>query len=80
MNGNISDYATEPQTIAGILEEYKPQELQASVDILRAFYQVNLMEASKPITTFAGAGVNWVHNKLPMGGVNSINVLQSILG
>ena len=38
VNGNISDYATEPQTIAGILEEYKPQELQASVDILRTFH------------------------------------------
>ena len=76
VNGNISDFTTEPQTITGILNEYKPQELQASVDILGAFQQVYLTEASKPITTIAGAGINWVHNKLSMGGVNSINVQE----
>ena len=79
MNGNISDYATEPQTITSILEEYKPHKLQTSIDSLRAFHQVNLSQRSKDILGFSGAGLNWIHDKLPKGGVNSVNVLQSIL-
>jgi hypothetical protein len=31
------------------------------------------------VLSFAAGGQNFTHSKLPMGGVNSVNVLQSIL-
>jgi hypothetical protein len=43
VNTNISSYATEPSTVASVLEKYNLQELQCSVNILGAFHQVNLV-------------------------------------
>jgi hypothetical protein len=78
LNANISSYVTEPSTVASVLERYDPQELQCSVVILGAFHQVNLKGEPK-VLSFAAGGQNFAHSKLPMGNVNSVNILQSIL-
>jgi hypothetical protein len=48
------------------------------VGILGAFHQVNL-KGDSDVLSFAAGAQNFTHSKLPMGGVNSVNVLQSIL-
>jgi hypothetical protein len=78
INANNSSYATKPSTVASVLEKYDPQELQCSVDIFGPFHRVNLKGKPEALN-FAAADQNYVHVRLPMGGVNSINVLQSIL-
>ena len=78
VNAKISSYATEPTTVASVLEQYDPQDLQCSVDILGTFHQVRL-KGNPEVLNFQAAGHNYTHDKLPMGGVNSVNVLQAVL-